>query len=93
MALHVVQAGQTTSVKLLRTNDPAKRQAAVAELQAQFGPSLVIIDFTHPTAMNANAEAQRAKHSEPPEQYNQTASSKNRSKVVQSLQTHVDNNI
>mmetsp|Transcript_75590 Transcript_75590/g.179626 ORF Transcript_75590/g.179626 Transcript_75590/m.179626 type:complete len:287 (-) Transcript_75590:115-975(-) len=52
----VTEAGKTVKVTLLGSEDPAKQRAGIAELQEKYGKGLVIIDFTHPTAVNPNVE-------------------------------------
>lgn len=43
-------------VQLVSPDSVDKQKSAIAEMQAKYGAGLIIIDFTHPTAVNANAE-------------------------------------
>jgi len=52
----VSEAGQSIKVRLVSPGDGGEQRAAIAEMQAKYGSSLVIIDFTHPTAVNPNAD-------------------------------------
>lgn len=50
----VEEAGQKITVKLVAGTE--EQTKAVAEMQARYGSGLVIIDFTHPTAVNPNTD-------------------------------------
>jgi 4-hydroxy-tetrahydrodipicolinate reductase len=50
----VVEGDKKITVKLVGPDDDQKK--AVADLQAKYGDDLVIIDFTHPTAVNPNSD-------------------------------------
>jgi len=45
-----------TVVTVRMEEEPEKQKEAVAEMQAKYGKSLIMIDFTHPSAVNPNAE-------------------------------------
>jgi len=47
---------KVVNVKLVGSEDPAAQKAAVSEMQAQYGKGLIVIDFTHPSAVNSNAD-------------------------------------
>jgi len=49
------EGGKTTTVKLVVVGTP-EADAAVEEMKASLGDSLVAIDFTHPTAVNPNSD-------------------------------------
>lgn len=55
-----VVEGGTYAVKLVGSDQPAAQKQALEELKAAHGDKLVIIDFTHPSAVNANAELYNA---------------------------------
>mmetsp|Transcript_9479 Transcript_9479/g.29382 ORF Transcript_9479/g.29382 Transcript_9479/m.29382 type:complete len:286 (-) Transcript_9479:90-947(-) len=50
----VTEGSQTVNVRLVTAAED--QRAAVAAMQAQFGKGLVIIDFTHPSAVNPNVD-------------------------------------
>jgi|EP00427_Karlodinium_veneficum_P030758 4-hydroxy-tetrahydrodipicolinate reductase len=50
-----VKEGDTT-VKVQLVEGSELQKEAVKEMQAKYGKSLIIIDFTHPSAVNPNAE-------------------------------------
>lgn len=52
----VVEGSQKVKVELVSNTVPEKQRSAVEKLQAEHGTSLVIVDFTHPSAVNPNAE-------------------------------------
>lgn len=52
----VTEGDKTVKVELLGSEDPAAQKAAVQAMQAKYGKGLVIVDFTHPTAVNPNAD-------------------------------------
>jgi 4-hydroxy-tetrahydrodipicolinate reductase len=52
----VKEGDKVVKVALVSSEDPAKQKSVVADMQSKFGKSLVIIDFTHPTAVNPNSE-------------------------------------
>lgn len=52
----VIEGGQTVTVRLVPSTDVDSQNAAVAEMQTKYGKSLIIIDFTHPTAVNPNVD-------------------------------------
>eukprot|EP00408_Alexandrium_pacificum_P025741 CAMPEP_0171196590 /NCGR_PEP_ID=MMETSP0790-20130122/21981_1 /TAXON_ID=2925 /ORGANISM="Alexandrium catenella, Strain OF101" /LENGTH=279 /DNA_ID=CAMNT_0011661819 /DNA_START=15 /DNA_END=854 /DNA_ORIENTATION=- len=52
----VSEAGQAIKVRLVSPGTGGEQKAALAEMQAKYGAGLVIIDFTHPTAVNPNSE-------------------------------------
>lgn len=52
----VTEAGQTVKVALVGTEKPKEQKEAVEKMQAKYGKGLVIVDFTHPTAVNPNAD-------------------------------------
>ncbi|CAJ1426410.1 unnamed protein product [Effrenium voratum] len=50
-----VKEGETT-VEVTLVGEPGAQKKALEELKAKHGEKLVIIDFTHPTAVNPNSE-------------------------------------
>uniref|UniRef100_A0A7S2PFN2 4-hydroxy-tetrahydrodipicolinate reductase n=1 Tax=Zooxanthella nutricula TaxID=1333877 RepID=A0A7S2PFN2_9DINO len=52
----VTEAGQTVKVSLVGSETPGGQQKAVEDMQAKYGKNLVIVDFTHPSAVNPNAD-------------------------------------
>jgi len=52
----VEESGTSAKVRLIAPDTPGAQTAAVAEMQAKYGDSLVVIDFTHPSAVNPNAD-------------------------------------
>jgi 4-hydroxy-tetrahydrodipicolinate reductase len=50
------EGGPTTAVRLVAGDDAVGRLEAAAELKAKYGDSLVCVDFTHPSAVNMNAQ-------------------------------------
>jgi len=56
----VSEVGQEIKVRLVAPDAAGAHKAAVAEMQAKYGDGLVIIDFTHPTAVNPNADVYSA---------------------------------
>lgn len=52
----VKEGDQVVKVELVGSEDPARQKAATSEMQAMFGQGLIVVDFTHPTAVNPNVE-------------------------------------
>jgi len=52
----VTEGEKTVKVELVGPEQPEKQQEAIGKMQAKYGKSLVIVDFTHPTAVNPNTE-------------------------------------
>mmetsp|Transcript_89374 Transcript_89374/g.177689 ORF Transcript_89374/g.177689 Transcript_89374/m.177689 type:complete len:289 (+) Transcript_89374:57-923(+) len=52
----VKEGDQTVPVRLVSSENPEAQKEAVKEMQAKHGKNLVIIDFTHPSAVNPNVE-------------------------------------
>merc|ERR1719247_726162 len=52
----VREGEKTVKVLCVGPETPGDQKKAIEEMQAQFGKNLVIIDFTHPTAVNPNAD-------------------------------------
>lgn len=52
----VSEAGQDIKVRLVSPSSDGEQKKAIADMQAKHGAGLVIIDFTHPTAVNPNSD-------------------------------------
>jgi len=52
----VTEGATTTSVRLVGSDQVEAQRQALIDMKKAHGDRLVIIDFTHPTAVNANAE-------------------------------------
>lgn len=52
----VTEGDQTVSVRLVPSDNPEAQRAAVANMQAKYGKSLIIVDFTHPSAVDPNVD-------------------------------------
>lgn len=52
----VTHEDQTVTVKLVGPQEPGAQRAMLEEASKKYGDRLFIIDFTHPTAVNPNAE-------------------------------------
>mmetsp|Transcript_54303 Transcript_54303/g.122126 ORF Transcript_54303/g.122126 Transcript_54303/m.122126 type:complete len:272 (-) Transcript_54303:101-916(-) len=52
----VTEGDKSVKVRLVGPTEPGKQREAIAEMQAKYGKQLVIIDFTHPSAVNPNVE-------------------------------------
>lgn len=52
----VKEGDKVTKVELVGSDQPIEQKKAVQEMQAKYGAALVIVDFTHPTAVNPNAD-------------------------------------
>jgi len=52
----VKEGDQAVHVQLFGSENAADQKAAVERMKAKYGSRLVIIDFTHPTAVNPNVE-------------------------------------
>lgn len=50
----VTEGGRAVSVRLVPSDKPEAQRAAVAEMRAKYGRSLIIVDFTHPSAFDSN---------------------------------------
>lgn len=48
--------GEKTQVRLVGSQDPEAQRRAVVDMQAKYGSRLIVVDVTHPTAVNSNAE-------------------------------------
>jgi len=55
-ACEFTHGGQTVSVRLVPADNPEAQRAAVAEMRAKYGKSLIIVDFTHPSAVDPNVD-------------------------------------
>ncbi|CAM9764999.1 unnamed protein product [Chrysoparadoxa australica] len=52
-----LEGGEKTKVKLIKGDaDPSLIDSTIQEMKDKFGDGLVVIDYTHPTAVNSNAE-------------------------------------
>jgi 4-hydroxy-tetrahydrodipicolinate reductase len=56
----VIEGDKKVKVQMVGPETPGEQQKAVEEMQAQYGKRLIIIDFTHPTAVNPNADVYSA---------------------------------
>jgi len=52
----VKEGATTVKVELIGSDRPEDSTKAVEEMQKKYGSGLVIVDFTHPTAVNPNAD-------------------------------------
>jgi 4-hydroxy-tetrahydrodipicolinate reductase len=52
----VREGEQVVKVQMVGPEEAGEQKKAVEEMQTKFGKSLIMIDFTHPTAVNPNAE-------------------------------------
>jgi len=52
----VTEGGRSVSVRLVPVDKPEAQRAAVAEMRAKYGKSLIIVDFTHPSAVDPNVD-------------------------------------
>jgi len=55
-ACEVTEGGQTVAVRLVPADNPEAQRAAVAEMRAKHGKNLIIVDFTHPSAVDPNVD-------------------------------------
>jgi 4-hydroxy-tetrahydrodipicolinate reductase len=54
--VHVDIGGQRVEIKVVTPDEAGAQQRALEEAKARYGSSLVIVDFTHGSAVNSNAE-------------------------------------
>jgi len=47
--------GRRIEIKVITPDEPGAQEKALADAKARYGSSLVIVDFTHPSAVTANA--------------------------------------
>lgn len=52
----VIEGDHRVKVRLVAPEKADECKAAIAEMQAKYGKGLIIVDFTHPSAVNTNAD-------------------------------------
>mmetsp|Transcript_42402 Transcript_42402/g.116990 ORF Transcript_42402/g.116990 Transcript_42402/m.116990 type:complete len:292 (+) Transcript_42402:117-992(+) len=54
--VHIAEAGKRAEVQVVCADDAAQQRCVLEEARARYGENLVVVDFTHATSVNKNAE-------------------------------------